>query len=234
MFADEERSKLTILPINVIGVVRHITAQDGAAVRALDPLLFSGLHPKTQNYLWYSVQQIYDEADGSTSWDALVLVSWKVRDPERDAIPPTNRLRIANMKRRAEEFVEPLRGLVLGIADEEERVTPLTLADFPNADWEGRENVTLAGDAAHAMTMYRGEGANHGLLDAALLVDQLVKVREGAASQAEAIAAYEKEMKPRARAAVLQSRKACLDGHSWEDINDDSPLIGGRVPPATA
>jgi 2-polyprenyl-6-methoxyphenol hydroxylase-like FAD-dependent oxidoreductase len=192
------------------------------------------MHPGTSNYLWYSVQQVFEDVDGRISWDALVLVSWPVKDPGRDAIPATNRLRIAKMKERAQEFVEPLKSMVLGIPDDSEQVTPLTLADFPNLEWESNGKVTLVGDAAHAMTMYRGEGANHGILDAALLIDQLLKLKEGRLGQGEAIVEYEKEMKERCEAAVLKSRKAALDAHCWDDINDDSPLIGGRWPPATA
>lgn len=200
----------------------------------MDPLLFHGMHPKTSNYIWYSVQEMYEEADGRKSWDALVLVSWPVKDAEKDAIPATNRLRIANMKERAQEFAGPLRRLVHGIPDDSEQVTPLTLADFATLDWEAQDRVTLAGDAAHAMTMYRGEGANHGILDAALLVDQLVRVKNGEIDERGAIAEYEREMKPRGRAAVLKSRQAALDGHCSEAITADGPLIGGRFPPATA
>jgi 2-polyprenyl-6-methoxyphenol hydroxylase-like FAD-dependent oxidoreductase len=234
LIPDMRKSSLTKLPANLIGVIRHFTPEEGAAVRSLDPLLFSAIHPKTSNYLWYSVQQVYEEPDGRKSWDALVLISWLIKDPEKDAIPPTNQLMIANMKEKAQAFAEPLKSLVLGIPDDSNQVTPFTLADFPNMDWTSNGRVTLAGDAAHAMTMYRGEGANHGILDAALLVDQLVKVKEGKISQEQAIAEFENEMKERGTAAVLKSRKAALDGHCWDDINDDSPLVRGRWPPATA
>lgn len=234
LIPDKGKSSLTKLPVNLIGVVRHFSPDEGAPVRALDPLLFNGMHPGTSNYLWYSVQQVFEDVDGRKSWDALVLVSWPVKNAEKDAIPPTNRLRIACMKQRAKGFVEPLKSMVLGISDDSEQVTPLTIADFPNLEWESNGEVTLVGDAAHAMTMYRGEGANHGILDAALLIDQLLKVKEGSLGQFKAVMEYEKEMKARCEAAVLKSRKAALDAHCWDDINDDSPLIGGRWPPATA
>jgi 2-polyprenyl-6-methoxyphenol hydroxylase-like FAD-dependent oxidoreductase len=214
--------------------VRHFTPEEGIEPRSLDPLLFMGLHPKTSNYLWYSVQEVFEEPDGRTSFDALVLVSWPVKDEEKDAIPPTKRLCVANMKERAKGFFGGFRRIVDGIPDDTEKVTSLTLSDFPVLDWETKSNVTLAGDSAHAMTMYRGEGANHGILDAALLVDQLVKVKNDELDQASAIVAYEKEMKIRGSGAVLKSRQACLDGHCWELINDDCPLVGGRLPPATA
>jgi 2-polyprenyl-6-methoxyphenol hydroxylase-like FAD-dependent oxidoreductase len=228
LIQDEEKSSLTVLPIRTTGAVRHFTPEQGAEPRSLDPLLFLGLHPKTSNFLWYSIQDVYQETNGKQSFDALVFISWLVKDEEKDAIPPTKQLQIANMKERAQGFFGPLKRLVDEIPDDLEPVISLNLADFPNLDWESQANVTLAGDSAHAMTMFRGEGANHGILDAALLIDQLVKVKIGEIGQHEAIEVYEKEMKVRGRAAVLKSRQAALDGHCWESINDDSPLIGGR------
>lgn len=48
--------KLTVLPVNLVGVIRHFTPEQAAPIRALDPLLFQGLHPGTSSYLWYSLQ----------------------------------------------------------------------------------------------------------------------------------------------------------------------------------
>lgn len=44
------------LPVQLLGVVRHFTADQGEPVRKVDPLLFQGLHPKTGTYMWYSLQ----------------------------------------------------------------------------------------------------------------------------------------------------------------------------------
>ncbi|PQE07869.1 hypothetical protein CJF32_00002996 [Rutstroemia sp. NJR-2017a WRK4] len=231
-------ARLTLLPVHVVGGVRRFSEEQARGWRAIDPLLFQALDPETGNYLWFSLQEVIPEADGSRSYDALVLISWIVKDEIKDAIPKTNEERIKDMKKRAAGFAEPLKSLVWDIP-EDMITTPLRLADFPIGEWsdklrneEGR--VTLTGDAAHAMTMYRGEGANHGILDAALLVDQLKKVKAGEISQKEAIEAYEAEMKPRAQEAVLKSRQAALDAHNWEALTEASPTIGGRIPPATA
>lgn len=76
-----------------------------------------------------------------------------MKDPVADAIPKTNKERIAMMKRRAEGFAEPLRSLVMDIPDDLDFTTPLRLGDFPCRDWDNRNGrVTLAGDSAHPMT----------------------------------------------------------------------------------
>lgn len=139
------------------------------------------------------------------------------------------------MKKRANDYAEPLRSIVMDIPDDLDSTTPLRLSDFPCCPWDNRGGrVTLAGDSAHAMTMYRGEGANHGILDAALLVDQLKKIRDGETDQKVAIDAYEAEMRPRTHAAVLKSRAAALVAHEWEAITEDSPVVGARTAPSTA
>lgn len=180
-------------------------------------------------------QECFTEPDGRLSFDALVITSWIAKDPVADAIPNTNRERIAMMKKRASEYGEPLRSIVMDIPDDMDSTTPLRLADFPCRPWDNRGGrVTLAGDSAHAMTMFRGEGANHGILDAALLVDQLKKIHAGEVDQKTAIDAYEAEMRPRTHDAVLKSRAAALIAHDWDAITEDSPVIGARTAPATA
>lgn len=180
-------------------------------------------------------QECIPEKDGQLSFDCLVIISWIMKDPVADAIPATPKERIAMMKVRAKEFAEPLRSIVMDIPDDLSATTPLRLGDFPCRDWDNRNGrVTLAGDAAHAMTMYRGEGANHGILDAALLVDELKKIHKGEVSLKEAIGAYEDEMRPRTHTAVLKSREAALIAHEWDKITVDSPIVGARDAPATA
>lgn len=139
------------------------------------------------------------------------------------------------MKKRAQGFAEPLLSMIMDIPDDSMLAKGFHLTDFPCEPWDNENGlVTLAGDSGHAMTMFRGEGANHGILDAALIVDQLKKVYSGEISQVEGLQTYEAEMIPRGHAAVLQSRQAALDGHEWDAITDSSPLIGSRYPPETA
>lgn len=83
-------------------------------------------------------------------------------------------------------------------------VQEIIVADWPCLEWKSCSGVTLAEDAAHAMTMYRGEAANHGFLDA-LNLCKLESVHTGDANQAEAVGKYEDEMRMRTARAVLLS-----------------------------
>lgn len=172
--------------------------------------------------------------DGTKLYDVLVGISYIINDPN-EHVPDTPQDRIAEIKRRARGFVEPMHSMIANILPDNPSVTCLRLADFPALPWDNHGGVvTMAGDSAHAMTMYRGEGANHGILDAALLLEQLKKIWTGECEIAEGVGVYEKEMQERTHVAVLRSRQAAFDGHNWEAINDESALIGMRVPPPSA
>ncbi|KAF7728999.1 hypothetical protein EC973_005030 [Apophysomyces ossiformis] len=87
--------------------------------------------------------------------------------------------------------------------------------DIRSNSGDGR--VTLVGDAAHTMTMSRGEGGNHAILDSTMLVAQLAEVNQGKKSLSDAVDTYLDEMIPRGSKAVLESHQAAEMGHEHPD-----------------
>jgi hypothetical protein len=79
-----------------------------------------------------------------------------------------------------------------------------------NHTWAG--TVTLAGDAAHAMLPYRGQGLNHALF------------KDKGTSLQEAIRGYEEEMVRRGGGEVETSAKAGWAAHDW-DVLMQSPMF---------
>ncbi|KAI9272570.1 hypothetical protein BY458DRAFT_508642 [Sporodiniella umbellata] len=73
--------------------------------------------------------------------------------------------------------------------------------------------VVLLGDAVHPMTMFRGEGANHAIVDAANLADEINHVFNNRKPFDQAIRNYYEEMIPRGAAAVEKSHIASLKAH---------------------
>jgi hypothetical protein len=106
------------LPIQLIAIVQHFTPEQAAALRALDTFLFHGLDPVSQNYFWYSIQEMYQEEDGHQSFDALCIISWRPEGLKPDDVPDNDRDRIAVMKERAKGFAEPLRSIFADIPDD--------------------------------------------------------------------------------------------------------------------
>lgn len=227
-----ETYRNTQLPVRLTGTAVDFTPEKVKPLRDLDPLLFQGCHPRSGNFLWVSMLDT-PEANGTKGTDAeryrvQIIMSWPYKSSD-DEVKPTNGERLKEMKRRAEEFHEALRGVVQSIPGDTECLE-IVLQDWPCLDWDNHGGrVTLAGDAAHAMTMYRGEAANHGILDALRLCEVLESVYSGGQNMQDAILKYEKELRSRTSAAVLLSRQACLDAHDWAGLNEHSAVLKRRA-----
>jgi len=88
--------------------------------------------------------------------------------------------------------------------------------------------------------MYRGEGANHAIVDVASLLEKIRPIYTDSdngdttsdaacADFGTARQAYEQEMIERTSLAVAASRRACLDAHDCPRINENSPLVRRRL-----
>jgi 2-polyprenyl-6-methoxyphenol hydroxylase-like FAD-dependent oxidoreductase len=223
--------KNTQLPVRFVGAAVDMTPAQAAPLRDLDPLLFQGCHPVTGTFIWVSMLESPAVngtlGTGEERYRVQINLSWPVRSAG-DEVKTDRAERMKQMKTRAEGFAPCLKDAVDGIPDEAE-VLEIVLADWPCLEWDGRGVCTLIGDAAHAMTMYRGEAANHGMLDAYRLTKVLERLHSGEIGQQEAMAVYEKEMRERTKVAVLLSRQACLDAHDWEGLNEDSAVLKRRA-----
>ncbi|KAL5350011.1 hypothetical protein ACLOAV_005047 [Pseudogymnoascus australis] len=219
-----------ILPVRLLGTSVSYSSARCAPIRALDPFFFQASDPATDAFFWFSFLSV--PADLAQDRVCQILVSWPYRKGflgrEEPVDTPAPEERVAWMKRVTEGWVEPFRGIVADIPEGTE-VKSLALEDWVPAEggFDSRGGrVTLIGDAAHAMTMFRGEAANHGIADVASLVRELFA--ETDASAPGPFERYAAEMIPRARIAVLNSRRACLDAHDHEKICETSPLVARR------
>jgi 2-polyprenyl-6-methoxyphenol hydroxylase-like FAD-dependent oxidoreductase len=87
------------------------------------------------------------------------------------------------------------------------------------------------------MTMYRGEAANHGMLDAYRLVESLKQLHSANSDsevgaddeQSRIVTDFEAEMRTRTSYAVKMSRQACFDAHDWERLNENSAVLTKRA-----
>ncbi|KAL8646155.1 MAG: hypothetical protein Q9210_006297 [Variospora velana] len=179
-------------------------------------------------------------ADPDT-YECQILVSWPWREGFKGMqkpldIPDANEERVRLMKELVDEWASPFHECVMHIPLDAE-VKAIALEDFVprQAMWDNRDGrMTLLGDAAHAMTMFRGEAYNHGVADISVLLSNLLTTVPSAPETSQpplkqAIDSYAAEMIQRTAPAVLTSRRACLDAHQYDRITDQSPLVSQRV-----
>lgn len=219
------------LPIRMNGVIQTRSAQDLAAARALNPLLWQAINPDTGFYLWHSIQDVHLVERKPESYEVLTIVSHAI-DPEQDSrmtLSPSERL--ADLARRALGSAEPFLALVRGIPPESP-VTSFVLEDWIPFEYQPTRTI-LIGDAAGSMTMFRGEGANHGILDAGFLADALYSWTRSARDLKEVLGEIEREIRQRRQIAVPLSRQAAIDAHRGMP-DKESPLIEARVLPEGA
>jgi 2-polyprenyl-6-methoxyphenol hydroxylase-like FAD-dependent oxidoreductase len=224
-------------------------------MRDLDPFFLQGSCSKTDAvFLWFSfltapgdVPLSSNEANGANTdaetkerrYYCQVMTSWPYRPgflghDKPTEMPETKAEQLELMKSLTQDWTEPFKSIVCNIPEDSE-VMPIYLADWQprrtTAFEDGR--VVLLGDAAHTMVMYRGEGANHSIVDVQVLLNHFQPVVEAGGMDGEtfkeAREAYENEMVERTEIAVLASRRACMDAHEWERLNDKSPLVRRRL-----
>ena len=170
------------LPIRFIGAGVHYSEDQVSDIRKLDPYFMQGSDPRTNAYLWFSFLNTASDPSSSEGQEGKyycqIMTSWPYRANFLDRADPTDipdakTEQLALMKFLAQEWAEPFRSIVQNIPDESE-VMPIHLADWlprRTTAFDGR--VILLGDAAHSMVMYRGEGANHAIVDVDILLKQL-------------------------------------------------------------
>jgi 2-polyprenyl-6-methoxyphenol hydroxylase-like FAD-dependent oxidoreductase len=148
--------KTTQLPVRCVGVAISLSQKQAKPLRDLDPLLFQGCHPETGTYLWYSILETpastWTDRYGEPKYLAQINISWRVKGLE-DEVPQSDLMRLEEMKRRAQGFAPMLKRLIDEIPNETP-VVEVKLCDWECLDWDNvGGSITLAGDAAHAMTM---------------------------------------------------------------------------------
>lgn len=229
------------LPIRLLGATAQYSKSQIAAIRTLDPFFLQGTDPKTDAYLWFSFLETPSDGREDGTYKCQVITSWPYREDWLDRVDPTECPNTKTgqsflMKNLSASWAEPFRSLVQNLPKDSD-IRPIELADWlPRTSTTFQGRMVLVGDAAHAMVMYRGEGANHSIVDVSKLLEQIKPLYQLSETRMDnhdsfedARAAYESEMVERAEIAVLASRRACLDAHEYARVDERSPLVKRRM-----
>ncbi|KAL8814985.1 MAG: hypothetical protein Q9223_005837 [Gallowayella weberi] len=237
-----------VLPVRLLGASVVYPRDLALRMRNLDPFFFQGGDPQTDAFMWFSFLDTpaNNTRDDPNTYECQILLSWPYREGFRGMKEPleppsTNHDRVKLMKELVNGWADPFYTCVMNIPEDTE-IKTIALEDFVPRQglWDNQNGrVTLMGDAAHAMTMFRGEAYNHGVTDISVLLSNILSAIPPSSTppstqttiptMKQAIDAYETEMIQRTAPAVLTSRRACLDAHDYKSITDQSPLVSRRV-----
>lgn len=228
-----DKAALNILPITFLGIQLDITREEISPLLKIDPITFLGLSQAADACLFYAVMSS-PEVNGTASlapsehrWHVQLSVSWQKRAGDI-SVPDSNEGRVQLLHQKLAHVWPPLKDAVLNHTTHENiQVDVLSIGDWVplQEGWDNLDGrVTLAGDAAHTMTMFRGEGFNNAVLDAYNLVQAITQVYSEPVSspnfaeqRKKLIDEYEQELRARGARVVLASREQCMRVHNWEE-----------------
>ncbi|KAF2853219.1 FAD/NAD(P)-binding domain-containing protein [Plenodomus tracheiphilus IPT5] len=206
-----EKARMEPLPFALMNFNVTYTAEQALFIKnRIHPLIDIAYHP-SGHYMRLNVLDMPD-ADEPSTWSFQILSTWPLKtvvdyDNEGD--------RVGRLKQhvKKERWAEPYNSAVEWVGDETEVVRD-QLKIWKTVGWEGEGKVTLCGDAAHAMTFHRGQGANNAFYSAHCLVEALKSVHAGTASLRDAVRTYEESLWVRGAHEVQLSKEQTFNTHS--------------------
>ncbi|KAM0525575.1 hypothetical protein ACHAPE_000282 [Trichoderma viride] len=250
LFSDE--SKLTMqLPVRTMGVKISLTAEQIEPIRKLDLFFLQGGSPQNNSFMYISVldspgNQIDSNPD---AFLCQMHLSWPYH-PSCGAlidVPATNEERYELVVSFAKTWAEPFRSFALSNVHPDTPIKRLDVLDWaPPIGLRSKGQAVLMGDAFHLMSMYRGEGANHAIVDVLDFATHVVpmlapcslqhahqgaaQAQDSAQALRQALDRYEDAVVSRSRPGVLASRRACLDAHAYSRLFGEGAATGGISP----
>ena len=223
----KERARLKDLGIYMFNVSVPFSAEAAKLQRHGHPIYKCAFHP-IQPFVWFSSVVDVKDPDRPETWLFQHNFSWMNSPTPEDL--PDSASRLAWWKSRAAEYADPWQTVGRELPENLNVPIDRITAWSPDMDWSQTEfgpRGTIVGDAAHCMPPHRGQGLNNALQDSATLVEELVAVKNGEKSLAEAVDAYEREMKERSlREIPILVRTAQL-GHDWGSLMDTPAMKMG-------
>ncbi|KAK4494807.1 hypothetical protein PRZ48_014163 [Zasmidium cellare] len=192
-------------------------AEKAKFVRTAHPVWSMAIHPEVFAYV--CIQDVPDP-DKPEDWVYFVFICWM---GEKDSsLSPEDVMKVA--KEKGNKLQEPFKSAIQWIPKD---------VTFPYVDvsywvaksWDSHKGrVTLAGDAAHPMPPYRGQGLNHAVQDAYNFVETMKRTKAGEVTKESSIQEYGEEVAKRGSEETVMSTKNAYMMLAYEDFKE-SPYM---------
>ncbi|KAH7093311.1 hypothetical protein FB567DRAFT_433189 [Paraphoma chrysanthemicola] len=217
------KGDMDILPFALMNFNASYTAEQARFVKdQLHPLVDIAIHP-AGHYIRANILDMPDK-DDPTKWTFQILSTWPLKVVE-DHDNEIDRLKRLKEHVKNAGWAEPYKSAIEWIPEGTE-VLRDQLKIWKTVPWDNQGGrVTLCGDAAHAMTFHRGQGANNAFYSAHCLVEALKTVQAGTASLKAAITAYDESIWKRGANEVQISKAQTFFTHDGLDNFINSPVM---------
>ncbi|KAL3457414.1 hypothetical protein BJX64DRAFT_280665 [Aspergillus heterothallicus] len=216
-----EQGSIRTLPYCATFIQARFTAEQALFLRKFHPLYLACINPAGY-FAFFGLHDVPDPEQPET-WTFFFYISWHSTLEEQEATADwSNAQRLQQVQEFSKQFTDPWKSAFSWLPGDQQ-VWYMSLTDFdPGSEghhWDNKGGrVTLAGDAAHAMTYQRGQGLNHSVTDAGKLVVAIQDFFSGRKPRADAITLYEDEMIARAGGEVRMSTTNTEMVHDWQKV----------------
>ncbi|KAH8730798.1 hypothetical protein GQ44DRAFT_812205 [Phaeosphaeriaceae sp. PMI808] len=217
------KADMDVLPFALMNFNASYTVDQARFIKdRLHPLVDIAIHP-AGHYIRINILDMPSQ-DDPTKWTFQILSTWPLKLVE-DHDNETDRLKRLKKHAREDGWAEPYRSAIEWIPDSTE-VLKDQLKIWKTVPWDNQGGrVTLCGDAAHAMTFHRGQGANNAFYSAHCLVETLKAVQRGDMTLQNGITAYDESIWKRGANEVQISKAQTFFTHDGLENFINSPVM---------
>ncbi|KIX92470.1 uncharacterized protein Z520_11790 [Fonsecaea multimorphosa CBS 102226] len=208
--------------------VTYTHEQGKYIANSMAPHVDYGVHPK--GIFFIMLYRTAVDKDDYSTWTFHYVITWPKDLPGMPYKGQSNADRLRVLKSFADDFAEPRRSALAWMPEDQDVPNDMIKIWVP-IPWDNHAGqVTLAGDAAHAISFHRGQGMNNATVDCANFVTAVDKIVSGEETKEAAIAEYEKEVIDRGTYEATLSRQLTLNIHHWDRFLE-SPIMkyGGNL-----
>ncbi|KAH6641878.1 hypothetical protein F5144DRAFT_565115 [Chaetomium tenue] len=224
-----EDGVLQKVPVSTFATISKLPRETALSLRKIHPTYCMSTGPNNM-FTFASVHDCTPEDPGD--WTFMLLLTWNYDETEDHArLANDPAFLLEKMQGLTKSLAYPHNAMVQDIPPGTKTWYTSQMTYWPTKPWDSRGGrVTLAGDAAHAMTFHRGQGLGNAITDVAELQTRLRAMKEHTREElALAVDGYEKEVWKRGYHTVIENRDNTLAVHDWNKISQSALFVKGTA-----